>query len=108
MLLLPALLATGCESVSSGTTSVACEESPGAAGHLCATFSGPGLAMACGAGAMVPNCPTAGVLGTCSYTLSAGGISEDVSITYYSDGMVTAATAEMECSATSGAIWTAQ
>ena len=94
--------------MSGSTTSVACEESPGAAGHLCATFSGPGLAMACASGAMVPNCPTTGVLGTCSYTLSAGGISEDVFTTYYSDGMVTAATAQMECSAISGATWVPQ
>ena len=45
------------------------------------------------------SCPTANVLGTCSYTLSAGGIGESVSTIYYSDGGVTAPAACMLCAA---------
>jgi hypothetical protein len=46
------------------------------------------------------------VLGTCTYNLAAGGVTESVTATYYSDGMVTAADAQAACEAIKGATWT--
>jgi hypothetical protein len=102
------LLLAACESTSGGAA-LACESNPGDAGHVCTIYSGPGLAMTCEVGTSPPsnNCPTAKVLGTCSYALSAGGIGESVSTIYYSDGNVTAATAEMECATFMGSSWSA-
>ena len=76
-------------------------------GHVCIVYSGPGLASTCVTGTSVPNCPTKNVLGTCSYTLSAGGIAESVTTTYYSDGMFMAAAAETACMGfmSDGSVW---
>jgi hypothetical protein len=74
-------------------------------GHVCTIYSGTGLTMTCEVGTPVSNCPTANVLGTCSYILSAGGIGESVSTTYYSDGGFTEAMAKMECAGFMGSSW---
>jgi hypothetical protein len=86
---------------------VACESNPGVSGHVCSIYSGPDLAMTCVVGTAVANCPTANVLGTCSYPLSAGGVGESVSTVYYSDGNFTATMAEMECAGFMGSSWSA-
>ena len=59
-------------------------------------------------GTMIPNCPTKDVLGACFYTLSAGGIGESVTTTYYSDGMFTAAAAETACMGSMDSTWVPQ
>ncbi len=106
--LLSFLLAAGCESLSSDGTSVTCDATDAMSGHTCAVFSGTGVATTCVAGTRVASCSGTGVLGTCVYSLPAGGVTESVTITYYSEGMVTVATAAMACSAFNGATWIPQ
>jgi hypothetical protein len=98
------LLLAACED-SNGGAVVACQTDGGTTQHVCTVYVGPGLSMDCAVGIAVPDCPTPNALGTCFYTLSAGGIAESVQTTYYSEGGVTAAQAEMECATFMGSSW---
>ena len=97
--LLSALFIAGCGSSTPGSTSVTCELNPGTAGHVCTSYTGPGVATTCPTGKSVSSCPTTNALGVCSFSISAGGITEAEATTYYSDGSLTAAQAQMACTA---------
>jgi hypothetical protein len=93
-----------------GPSSVACDEATGGV-HLCYLYAGltaaqvTSVTSACTAttgGTIVSLCSTAGALGVCKETV--GGIT--ASITYYGSATLTAAEAQMSCTA-SGGTWTA-
>jgi hypothetical protein len=111
-LALGGLLVAGCGSSPAGSSSATCEANPGMAGHFCETVSYSGAAsstpLTCPApSTSVSSCTTANALGTCTYSVSAGPVTETVVATYYSDGGETAMSAQMACTALSGATWQA-
>jgi hypothetical protein len=71
-------------------------------GSGCFTYSGGETPADCPEGNMVSSCPTANALGTCTIDKSTTTVAE----TFYSDGGITAAEAQMVC-AESGGAWMA-
>jgi hypothetical protein len=72
------------------------------AGHVCIAYSGSAVPASCPEGNEVSSCPTANALGTCTIDKSTTTVAE----TFYSDGGITAAEAQMVC-AESGGAWMA-
>jgi hypothetical protein len=96
-----AVLVAGCGPSVPATTTFYCESAAGP-GHSCDAVTGPnaGAATPCGPDTSVSSCPTTNVLGVCTFSESAGGITEMTTQTWYTDSGETAASAQAACAGT--------
>jgi hypothetical protein len=84
-------------------------ETPAGTGHECvtATTTSTAINATCPSGTTsLSSCPTAGALGTCTVTESAGGVSDTVATIYYTDSGITASDAQAACKS-EGGTWSA-
>jgi hypothetical protein len=87
------LWAMGCGGGNSAGSGLTCDVGAGSAGHACYAYPASANLTTCPQGSSVSSCPSTNKLGTC--TVMAGGVS--ASVTYYSDGGLTAMQAQSGC-----------